>query len=573
MTDMAATDAPVVRHFRQILMWPLQLMPLQPGSQVQRHWEHLDQCAGPNPWREVEDEFTSDPTEFQERHYREFVTFLPHVQRFLYGQGRSAVTRVGYGESPIRVFRRVDIDKARLTYDDAVIDFAIKHVDLYFFYDMDVVILVLEVHADNLPLARVQDTLFRFGRAFPTGWDADGTATHCMRNVQWLDTAGRVLGGSDFDNRARYLSYAGEHRSAGVGAHWQYLLRPMVQHHSDQVGPLRYRQLEYHRMPKISYLAVDDPFALSRDDFARLATAARPDDGKVPPFPDPVVERIERDFFYDRFWSPQRADPRAATRVTCDGHTMVMVGCARDPWFVDGDTGMLGQFRHQYFLVALIAHFHKAALLLLSDRLVMAVSRLDIQDPESVLRFKLAIRQSLEIFLRFNHRYWFHELSNQTMAKDLYARFGRHLGNDELFHEVREEVLDMGQYLDSDDSRRQGEAVLRLTVVTILGLIGTIATGFLGMNLLAEADNPLMVKIVYFLAVFVPTTALTLLTVMKSRTLSEMLDAIGDDRLSWSTRLASLLRIARRQDPFTVPSAIKFLPIGRGRSKSRVNPD
>ena len=32
-------------------------------------------------------EFLIDPSEFQERHYREFVTFLPHVQRVLYGEG------------------------------------------------------------------------------------------------------------------------------------------------------------------------------------------------------------------------------------------------------------------------------------------------------------------------------------------------------------------------------------------------------------------------------------------------------------------------------------------------------
>ena len=31
---------------------------------------------------------------------------------------------------------------------------------------------------------------------------------------------------------------------------------------------------------------------------------------------------------------------------------------------------LLAQFRHQYFLLFLIAHFHKAALLMLSDRLV-----------------------------------------------------------------------------------------------------------------------------------------------------------------------------------------------------------
>lgn len=49
----------------------------------------------------------------------------------------------------------------------------------------------------------------------------------------------------------------------------------------------------------------------------------------------------------------------------------------------------------------------------------------------------------------------------------------------------------MNNYLDSDSTRRQTNTVLRLTVVTILGLIGTVATGFLGMNLIAAADEPL----------------------------------------------------------------------------------
>ena len=35
------------------------------------------------------DEFTGDPGEFKERHYGEFVTFLPYVQRFLYGEVRA----------------------------------------------------------------------------------------------------------------------------------------------------------------------------------------------------------------------------------------------------------------------------------------------------------------------------------------------------------------------------------------------------------------------------------------------------------------------------------------------------
>ena len=52
----------------------------------------------------------------------------------------------------------------------------------------------------------------------------------------------------------------------------------------------------------------------------------------------------------------------------------------------------------------------------------------------------------------------------------------------------------MSDYLDSDSLRRQANTVVRLTVMTTFGLIGTVATGFLGMNLLAMADAPLMTR-------------------------------------------------------------------------------
>ena len=38
----------------------------------------------------------------------------------------------------------------------------------------------------------------------------------------------------------------------------------------EQPGALRYRQIEYHRMPLTAYLALDDPLALTRNDFIRL---------------------------------------------------------------------------------------------------------------------------------------------------------------------------------------------------------------------------------------------------------------------------------------------------------------
>ena len=242
----------LVRHFRQILLWPLQLMPIREGAQIQKHWELLLQPGPANPWREVADEFTGDPTQFQERHYNEFVTFLPFVQRFLYGEGKGAGS--GYGESPIRVYRRSDVARVRMTYPDAApaITFEVAHVDLYFFFDIDVVVLVVEIHADDLPLARAQETLYRFGRGYPTYWEADGNGGHCMKRVEWLAGDGSVLASSDFENREKYLSFVCRHRAPCIASHWEFLLSPLALHHSDRSGPIRYRQVEYHRMPLLA---------------------------------------------------------------------------------------------------------------------------------------------------------------------------------------------------------------------------------------------------------------------------------------------------------------------------------
>ncbi|MCI0353849.1 MAG: hypothetical protein L0099_02245, partial [Acidobacteria bacterium] len=146
-----------VRHFRQIFLWPLQLMPIREGAQIQNHWELLEQGGPDNPWHELTDEFTGDSGEFQLRHYNEFVSFLPYVQRFIYGESRTA-TQYDPRASPMRVFRRDDIASVRVTVrpGETPLSLTVAHVDLYFFYDIDVVLLNMEVHADGLSLPQVQ---------------------------------------------------------------------------------------------------------------------------------------------------------------------------------------------------------------------------------------------------------------------------------------------------------------------------------------------------------------------------------------------------------------------------------
>jgi hypothetical protein len=529
-----------VRLFRQIMLWPLQLMPIHEDQQIQNHWELIQRDPA---WQEVADEFDDDLGEFHERHYSEFVTFLPVVQRMLYGEGKGCGNLPG--ESPLRVFRRGDIKKLRVTYpgDPAnPVELQVAHVDLYFFYDLDVVILAVELFTNDITLDRAQETLFRLGRSYPTFWHEDGRGGHCLSRVEWLSASGEVLATSDYEKRKKYLSYAARFRAPCIASHWEYLLSPMAMHHSDCEGAIRYRLVEYHRMPVCGYLTFDDPRSLSRGDFMRLALVTAPGRKETLPMSEHEAEKFEEKYCYDRYWNT--GDGPAGTRLMCNGEAFIMVGAqAEHADFSNNGVGLLEHFRHQYFLVFLIAHLHKAALFMLSDRLLHALNRLVVGNPNSVRVFKREIRAHKEVFLRFTHRYWFHEVSDQLMAKALYRICSKYLGTDRLYRDVYDEIEDMNEYLDSDSIRRQANMVIRLTVVTIFGLIGTVATGFLGMNLIASAEEPLAMRVLYFLAAFVPTVALTAYTIMKSKKLSDFLDTLSDERLTLKQKIGAFLAV------------------------------
>ena len=534
----------LVRHFRQILIWPLQLMPIREGSQIQEPWDILQQSKGAHAWRELEEDFGCEPEQFQARHYSEFVTFLPYVRRFLYGEGKGRGGTVG-AESPVKIFRRDDIAKVRMAFPDAPsapVEFDVAHIDLYFFYDIDVVIPVVEIFAEDLPLARVLDTMFRFGRAYPNYWTHDGHGGHCVGYAEWLDADGEVVARSDYEQREKYLAHVARYRSVHFAGHWTYLLRPMIPEHTDEKGPIRYRQIEYSRMPLLAYLALDDVRTLTRGDFIRIGLVTGAGASETLPYSMHYIRDFEDKYCYDQFWNPEHGGPPGTRFMAC-GHAFAMIGDAGDPFFVDSEAGLLAQFRHQYFLLFLIPHIHKATLLMLSDRMVDALNRLDIANAESVRRFKRTIRQLLEIFLRFTHRYWFHEVSDQPQAKELYSMTEKYLGTDPLYDEIRNEIEDMSNYLETDTLRRQANTVVRLTVVTAFGLVGTVATGFLGMNLFALSELATWEKIAAFIVVFIPVMALTLYTIVKSKRLSDWLEALSDERMPAGAKLQSLLDV------------------------------
>ena len=82
--------------------------------------------------------------------------------------------------------------------------------------------------------------------------------------------------------------------------------------------------------------------------------------------------------------------------------------------------------------------------------------------------------------------------------------------------------------------------MLRLTVVTVFGLVGTVATGVLGMNLLDETNGSPQRRVVIFFLTLVVVVALTGFSVVRSKRLADFLDALSDERVGWRGKLRSL---------------------------------
>jgi hypothetical protein len=552
LSPQADTSADkLVRLFHASLVWPLQLEAHADSRSRGRHWEVFEGAEQAQAWQRIDDEFTEDPSAFRERHYREFVSFLPYVQRFLYGEVRSGQDSgdTPAGNSPMHVFRRKDITRLRLTLREGQtpIELHIVHIDLYFFDDLDLIQLNLEVTAQDLPLDTVRDILFRFGRAYPSGWEEGGDGLHNAHMAEWLGPDGQVLARSDTQRREKYLSFVCQHRSPCISEHWASLLRPLVLAHAEEPGELRFRLIEYHRMPVMAFLALEQPASLSTDDWIRVGLASQLHPDEAVPVNDPSVREFDQRYCQDRFWTGLRSGPN--TRFICTGNSLTVVGDAKLPFFVDGERGVLAQFRHQYFLIFLIAHLHRASLLVFSDVLVGAVNALNIRDDDSVRLFKRRIRANFETFLRFTHRYWFHELSERPHVQATFRMCSKHLRNDTLYDELRDEIREMSHYLDSDSQRRQSNTVVRLTVITILGLIATVTTGYFGMNIIAFGDGPVGERVLHGLLATVVFVALVLYAVSRSKRLSNFLEAMSDERLSFAGKWNAFWKVFGNRTP------------------------
>ncbi len=77
-------------------------------------------------------------------------------------------------------------------------------------------------------------------------------------------------------------------------------------------------------------------------------------------------------------------------------------------------------------------------------------------------------------------------------------------------------------------------------MITILGLIATVTTGYFGMNLIAFGEGSVLERTVHGLVATIVFVALVLFAVAKSKRLSDFLEAMSDERLTLAGKFRAL---------------------------------
>ncbi len=246
-----------------------------------------------------------------------------------------------------------------LSKGDEPITLKIAHVDLYFFFDIDIAILALEVYVDDIKFETAQNLMFRFGRAYPAYWETkDGRGGHCPGRWSGWRPSGRVLAASDYQNREVplvRLPATGRPPPPRTGSS---CCRRWCCTMADAKGLVRYRQLEYCRMPYMAYLALDRAERCHGRIRSGSRSAARPARIRRCPIRKPICP-ISRRATAATGISCRAARKASNVRFHASGDTLVVTGDADDTFYTSLESGMLSRFRHQHFLMFLIAHFRR----------------------------------------------------------------------------------------------------------------------------------------------------------------------------------------------------------------------
>ncbi|MBU0500013.1 MAG: hypothetical protein KJ558_04535 [Gammaproteobacteria bacterium] len=440
------------------------------------------------PWKEGATPDNEEPWgEF--RAYQARAYFHPFVRRFLHN--RKQVRR--YHRTDIK---QIKADLGHWTTGEFTLLLRVLRCELILFQP-DIGVLLLEVAPQSpLSLRKAQLLLDSLRRLYPPYVDCFGEnddktwfGGHCPVAVTLQSEGGAEIGkpGIYRDKSFGFMTPYQEcllrdpknERPAYPWAeHWRSLLAPFVCY-GEAGGQFRAQQLGDDRTPIFSWIAFDDPRAVDRGNWMRLCFADAPGDDCLP-YAHAFTGDFEEKYCYDRYWYEPGESSDAPSRILNCGYAFCFAGSSQDTdFFTNKENGAHATFRHIYVEMGLIAHFQKAALLSMSQRLGEMVSRegKDIHLPD-----QKEVRAFYDHFVEFTQNFWFDEITPQQQGQELFQKWHEHLRIQDLYDEVRQELKDL---VDYSELRAAGELNDKLSYVAVAGFLLaflSLLAGILGMN-------------------------------------------------------------------------------------------
>jgi len=530
MTDNVGS--PKLKHFRQIIFWPLRLIP---PDQDKTNWEkkgctaYIQKFLLPTSslWIPLNENLSNRETAPSEiTCYAELLYFNPFIRSFLYGG--PDVKR-----PKLRLFKRTDVKKLQIVLREGQeLEFDVDRIHLYIF-DIEIAILVMEISSINLEnteLSEIQDFLDQFRRVYPPYWDEfDGSykAGLCPQTVTFLGKKSQELIKGTFNAPKEFLPFIRHNKASPVTKHWCFLLEPFVPYECSQwdSDKIRYQQLEDERMPYMAYLAFDNPRLLTKGDMMRLGFAESSGDRNSLPYSSnsQFSQNFEQDYCYDYYWETdlQYHDKHdwMNTRYICCGYAFTMIGGSS--FFNDNKVGALAHFRHHYFQIGLLVHFHKAGLFVLWDKLHKKAESLIYPNSLEVRQILQELQQLTKLFS---------EISTLGQAKKLFNLWEHHLGIKNSLERALKETQDIHERLEMEEQKQQTDTTVRLTVVATVGLAAALSLGVFGGELqkIWGSEDPTLGALSVVFSAFALGV---LVTLFFSQQLSHLIDLVATKKM------------------------------------------
>lgn len=453
-TEVTPSTAIPLSQFRQILHLPLSLLdPDQAGGPEAQMRRLLKQMAA-HGWAPARTTFNDEPGPHS---YEEAAYFHDFVRDFLYAKDR---------DNQHYSFCRPDMIDQEMVFHlgsgDVACTIKTLEIDLFTF---GVAILTLElIAAAPMTLARALDLIDHGRRAFPGFWYDDTTPGLCPRAV--------TLGGTrhEAEARADQVAHFRANGALRLFPWWRKILAPLcLQGEKRESGLPVWRHVLDERIPVMSFLALPDKTtydAISEGDWFRIASADGAGTDPMP-FNGPFLREQAEAIFYDRH-APSEDSTSCTRHSFMNGH-YALTGAG---WFVENI--IQTHFRSIYRKMHFMAILEYVALATFSRRM----TRLALQ-PQNLMTLR-------EGYLSFSHHFRFSETSSHLQAREMNARLREMTGLDQLRADVEAELRAASDFAIVKEQRDMGRSQEALTRFATLFLPATLATGFAGMNIVAD---------------------------------------------------------------------------------------